>query len=30
MDSPSAEDITHYQTKRLRRIVGDFEQTIDH
>ena len=27
--APSAEDTTHCQTKRLRRIVGVFEQTID-
>ena len=27
--APSAEDITHCQTKRLWRIVGVFEQTVD-
>ena len=27
--APSAKDITHCQTKRLRRIVGVFEQIID-
>ena len=27
--APSAEDITHCQTKRLCRIVGIFEQIVD-